>query len=126
MKPLRSRRRLLALALLCLGTLTARAQTLSPATLDVGNWAVGNTGLGVITLKNTQMVALTLDSMSASGDFGETSTCPMAPQTLAPEASCQISVTFTPTALGLRTGTLTVNDSSATSPKTASLTGHGE
>lgn len=126
MKPLRSRSLLLALALVCFGTLTAGAQTLTPATLDIGNWAVGNTGIGVVTLKNTQTIAITLASMSASGDFREASTCPMAPQTLAAGASCQISVTFTPTALGLRTGTLTVNDNSPTSPQTASLTGHGE
>src|SRR5258708_16556784 len=40
-------------------------------------------------------------------------------------ASCTISVKFTPTAAGTRTGTLTLTDNASNSPQTISLTGIG-
>src|SRR5207249_9155088 len=38
---------------------------------------------------------------------------------------CSISITFTPTAMGARTGTLTVLDNASGSPQTAALSGTG-
>jgi hypothetical protein len=38
---------------------------------------------------------------------------------------CQITVTFTPTATGNRTGTITIADSSSGSPQTVTLSGMG-
>ncbi len=78
-----------------------------------------------MTLKNTQTVALTIWGVSTSGDFAQTSTCPLSPNTLGAGASCTISVTFTPTALGTRTGTLSISDNAPGSPQTASLSGTG-
>jgi hypothetical protein len=49
----------------------------------------------------------------------------LSPNTLGAGASCAISVTFTPTTLGTRTGTLTITDSASTSPQTAALSGTG-
>ncbi len=44
---------------------------------------------------------------------------------LAAHTTCTINVTFTPTQLGQRTGTLTITDNAAGSPHTVSLTGAG-
>jgi beta-glucanase (GH16 family) len=44
---------------------------------------------------------------------------------LAPQASCNLPLVFTPTAAGARTGTLTVTSNASNSPNTASLDGHG-
>src|SRR5258707_179189 len=54
--------------------------------------------------------------MSATGTCG---------RSVAPGASCTISVKFTPTAAGTRTGTLTLTDNASNSPQTISLTGIG-
>jgi trimeric autotransporter adhesin len=117
---------LLALVMLSCLVLTAKAQILSPASLSFGNWVVQTTSPAkTIILKNTQNVPLAINSISVSGDFGQTSTCPIGSGTLAAGASCNISVTFTPVALGLLTGTLTVTDNAANSPQTAQLTGTG-
>lgn len=117
---------LLAIAALCCIPLSARGQTLTPIKFDFGNWVVQTTSSPkTVVLKNTQSVALTVSSISVSGDFAETSTCPIGTGTLAAGASCNISVTFTPTALGARVGTLTVNDNAPNTPQTTSLSGTG-
>jgi ASPM-SPD-2-Hydin domain-containing protein/beta-propeller repeat-containing protein/centrosomal CEP192-like protein len=103
---------------------------LAPSTLTFGNQVVNTTSAAQnVTLTNTGTGPLTINSISASGDFAETSTgasaCPISPATLAAGANCTISVTFTPTATGARMGTLTVTDNAAGSPHTVSLTGTG-
>src|SRR6185437_9272806 len=54
--------------------------------------------------------------------FAQTNTCGA---TLAPGASCTISVTFAPTASGAASATLGVFDSDPSSPQTAALSGTG-
>src|SRR5437667_438937 len=82
-----------------------------------------------VTLTNTGMTALTTNSFAASGDFAATSTgasaCPTSPATLAAGANCTINVTFTPTASGARTGTLSLTDNAGGSPQVVPLTGNG-
>src|SRR5437667_46567 len=72
-----------------------------------------------VTLTNTGMTALTTNSFAASGDFAATSTgasaCPTSPATLPAGANCTINVTFTPTASGARTGTLSLRAEEHTS-----------
>jgi len=100
--------------------------TLTPSSVVFANQIVGATsGAKTITLKNVQTVPLTLFSIATSGDFAETSPCPISPQTLAAGASCAISVTFTPTMLGTRTGTLTVTDNAGLNTETSNLSGTG-
>jgi uncharacterized protein YjdB len=82
-------------------------------------------GARLINLKNRQSLPLTISSVSVVGDFSQTSNCPLAPVTLAPGASCVLSITFTPTSLGTRTGTLAINDDASTSPQSVSLSGTG-
>ncbi len=117
---------LLALAIAFCPYFAATAQTLSPTSLAFGNWVVQTTSTAeTVVLNNTQTVPLAIGTISASGDFGQNSTCPIAPGTLAAKTSCTISVTFTPTALGARTGTLTISDNAPNSPQTAKLNGNG-
>jgi len=75
-----------------------------------------------ITLTNVGNAVLSITSIVPSGDFAQTNTCGASvPAT----GSCQISVTFTPTALGTRTGAITFNDNATGSPQTLTLTGTG-
>src|SRR5437879_6550771 len=71
----------------------------------------------------------TINSFAASGDFAATSTgasaCPTSPATLAAGGTCTINVTFTPTASGARTGTLSLADDAGGSPQMFSLSGNG-
>src|SRR5271156_5017800 len=114
------------LAILLPAALTARAQTLNETTLSFGNIAIDTPSTPkLVILSNTQATALTIDAIATSGDFTESSKCPIAPQTLAAGATCQISVTFIPTVLTIETGSLAVNDNASTSPQTVEMTGTG-
>ncbi len=62
-----------------------------------------------------------ISNITASGDFSQTNTC----GTNFSGALCSIAVTFTPTASGVRTGTITVTDSLPGSPRVVNLTGIG-
>ena len=102
---------------------SAPAATLSPTSLTFASQNVGSTSAPqTITLTNGGTAALAITSIAASGDYAQTNTCGTS---VAAGANCTISVTFTPTAAGTRTGTVTVTDNAASSPQTASLTGTG-
>lgn len=101
--------------------------TLSPGSLTFSAQAVGVASAPQnITLVNSQNVTLNIASVTFtganSGDFSQTDDCGTS---LGPNATCTISVTFTPGALGTRTALLNVNDDGPNSPQTASLTGTG-
>lgn len=75
-----------------------------------------------VNLSNTGDVSLAISNITTTGDFAETDNC----GTSVPAGgSCSISVTFTPTAGGTRTGSVTITDDASDSPQTASLTGDG-
>jgi phospholipase C len=78
-----------------------------------------------VTLKNGQAKPLTISAISASGDFGSTSNCPLSPSTLAAGSSCTISISFSPVAAGPRTGSLMVTDNARDDTQTARLSGTG-
>ena len=102
---------------------TSYTATLAPASLTFAAQATGSTSASqAVTLQNTGTGILTLSSIAASGVFSETNGCG---KTLAPGASCIISVSFTPLADGTATGTLMVTDNATSSPQTVSLTGTG-
>jgi hypothetical protein len=75
-----------------------------------------------IVLKNTGAGTLTSLAFAVTGDFAQTHNCKTP---IAPNASCTINVTFTPTATGARTGALTLTDNAANSPQTITLSGTG-
>ncbi|HKB99085.1 MAG TPA: choice-of-anchor D domain-containing protein, partial [Terriglobales bacterium] len=104
----------------------AGAQTLSPTSQSFGNWVLQTISTAkTVVLTNSQTVPLTITAISISGDFAQTSNCPLSPNTLAAKLSCTLAITFTPTVLGTRTGTLTVSDNVVNSPQTANLSGIG-
>ncbi len=99
----------------------------SPTSISFGNQAEGTTSsVHNVTLKNGQSTAITIGSITTSlSDYAATNTCPVSPATLAPAASCTISITFSPSALGARSGTLTVVDTGTSSPQLVTLSGTG-
>ncbi len=105
----------------------AGAQThlqISPATLSFGSVIQGTTASLSVTLANNSSTAsITGLAFTATGDFVVTAPC--AVTTLAPGASCSVTVAFTPTTTGTRTGTLTVASSDPSSPLIIPLTGTG-
>ena len=99
--------------------------TLTPGGLTFPNTKVGKTSANKnVTLKNYLPTELSGISYSTTGSFAvSSSTCST---TLGGNQTCTISVTFTPTATGLATGTLSVSDSASNSPQTVSLSGTGD
>jgi len=106
------------------GTGVAPAAALSPGSLSFANQIVNSSSAPQgVTLSNNGTAALTISGISATGDFSQTNNCGVS---LAAGASCTISVSFTPTASGARTGLLIITDNSfAGSPQTTSLSGTG-
>ena len=97
------------------------AATLTPATQDFGTEAVGfNSPTETFTWTNHSTFSAAVSLLTATGDFTVTSSnC----ASVAAGASCQINVVFNPTAVGARTGMLTVGSSGTTLIST--LTGTG-
>ncbi|MEQ1472387.1 MAG: choice-of-anchor D domain-containing protein, partial [Candidatus Acidiferrum sp.] len=80
-----------------------------------------------LTITNSGNAPLTISAVAISGtnpgDFAQTNTCTTG--AIAPAAMCMISVTFTPTAVGLRQGTLQLTDNATGSPQLVALSGTG-
>lgn len=99
--------------------------TLTPAALNFPAQFVGSSsspmGVGV---NNTGTTALQISSITITGDFSQMSTCRTS-SGIAASQSCVISVVFSPTVLGTRSGQLTITSNSATSPQTVNLSGIG-
>lgn len=103
------------------GSANGPGAALSPTNLTFGSQAVGTTSAPqAVTLNNSGNAALSITSISTSGDFSQTNNCG---SSVATGANCAINVTFTPTAAGTRSGTLTVSDNAAGGPQTVSLSG---
>jgi hypothetical protein len=100
--------------------------TLTPASLSFGNVVVGTTSKGkTVTLTNTGNATLNISNIATSGDFSLTTSSKPCGSTLAAGSNCKIEVTFTPSQLGARTGTLTITDNAPGSPQTVPLSGNG-
>ncbi len=105
------------------GTGTSPIYNASPTSLTFTGQLVNSTsGSQPVTISNTGTGPMTVTSIVASGDFAQTNNCG---STIAASASCIINVTFTPTAIGSRTGSITITDSAPGSPHTIGLTGTG-
>ena len=90
---------------------TSAAQTL----------VVSDTGNADLTISSTAI------SGTNGGDFTIASggTCPTSGGALAAGTTCSVNLTFKPTALGARSGTLTFTDNASNSPQTVALSGTG-
>jgi hypothetical protein len=105
------------------GTGTGPLVSLSPTSLTFPGQQVGTSSSAQsVTLKNTGSATLSITSITVSGDFSQTNTCGAS---LATSASCTLSVTFTPTASGSRSGSLTITDNASPATQSVSLTGTG-
>lgn len=101
----------------------------SPVILSANNRVfisrmVGTTsGVQSVTITNNGNTELLFSSIAISGDFAVASnTCGSG---IGAGLQCTIGVTFTPTALGPRQGTLTISDSAMGSPSLVALSGTG-
>jgi Abnormal spindle-like microcephaly-assoc'd, ASPM-SPD-2-Hydin len=102
---------------------TTQQASVNPTSLTFVSQPIGATSAGaVVTLHNSGTTALTVSSIAATGDFAQTNNCGAS---LPGGMDCQITVTFTPTATGNRTGAISITDSSSGSPQTVSLAGMG-
>ncbi len=113
-----------AFALLPLSSLHASPSVdLSPNSLNLGSQVIATTsGTGSVSFTNHLSAPLSILNISTVGDFAQTNNCPTS---LAPGHSCTIKVTFTPTAIGARSGQLVVTDNDSTSPQSVALSGSG-
>jgi Beta-propeller repeat/Abnormal spindle-like microcephaly-assoc'd, ASPM-SPD-2-Hydin len=101
----------------------AAAAALFPALVTFPVQAVGTPSTAVpVTIIDMGSTALAVSNATATGDFSLQNNCSAVS---AAGGTCTIQVTFTPTVSGTRTGTLTIADSSAGSPRTVQLTGEG-
>jgi hypothetical protein len=95
------------------------AVVVTPTTIAFSGQFTGTTSAPkVANLTNNESVGITITSIAVTGDFGETNTCGAS---LAAGTKCSINITFSPTAVGARAGTLTISDSGTNSPQVISL-----
>ena len=106
--------------------------TLLPASLAFGNEYEGAaSATKTLTIKNIQKtVPLTINSITISGtdaaDFAWVGgTCAISPNILGAGKSCTITITYTPSAQGSRTASLSVTDNASSNPPAIALTGTG-
>jgi hypothetical protein len=96
--------------------------SVSPATLNFGGQGVGTMSpMRTVTISNGSNVPFSITGAVASGSFSATNNC----GTVQPGANCSITVKLSPSATGAQTGTLTITDSTRTSPQIVALTGTG-
>jgi hypothetical protein len=81
----------------------------------------------VLTVTNSGNAPLTVSAVGIAGtnpgDFAQTNNCTTA--AIAAAGNCMVSVTFTPTAVGLRQATLQLTDNATGSPQLVALSGTG-
>ena len=100
--------------------------TLAPGVLTFGTRTVGTTSpVSTATLGNSGTALLTILSITASGDYAFTTSCPLAPSTLAVGIACPINVTFSPLAVGARAGNIAIVSNAPGSPHAIALSGTG-
>lgn len=99
--------------------LTLSATSFTFAAQQVGTQSASQT----LTLTSSGTGPVTFGTFALTGDFAETDTC--AGQTLAVNATCTIQIVFAPTAIGARSGQLTLYANIAGGQATVALNGTG-
>ncbi|HET8910464.1 MAG TPA: choice-of-anchor D domain-containing protein [Ktedonobacteraceae bacterium] len=115
------------LALTGTGVAASPIVSLNPTSLSFGNQNVTTTSTAqTVTLSNTGNASLSISGISVTGsnasDFAQTNSCPAS---LAANANCTISVTFTPSSTNARSANLSITDNASGSPQTVALSGTG-
>jgi hypothetical protein len=106
-----------------LGSGGVPAATISTSSLTFSSQVLNSTSAPQsVTLANGGSADLQIASIQATGDFAQTNTCG---STVPAGGNCAVSVTFKPTAVGSRSGSLTITDNASSSPQTVLLGGAG-
>lgn len=98
--------------------------TLSPASLDFGGIVVGYTSQqrSASLMNNQKNASLAISGITATGDFTQTNNCGTQ---LGSSVTCVINVTFKPSAMGSRSGTVVIAANTPESPYVQPLSGTG-
>ena len=105
-----------------IGPASAPGVALNPVSLSFTSEPVGAASASqTVLLRNMGSSALSISSISAVGDFSETDTCGNG---VPAAGNCTISVSFSPTAAGNRTGSIVITDD-ASGPHSIALSGAG-
>ena len=105
--------------------------SLSPNLLDFGAQGIDrmnipltstltNIGAGSLYITNISLGELLIQGICLEFD-----NCPIEPNSLAPDASCNITVVFSPTGVGTRNASVAITDNAVDSPQMISLAGIG-
>jgi hypothetical protein len=101
----------------------AQRASLSNNSRSFGSVAIGSTSATKsVTLSNSSSVALSISGIAVTGDFTQTNTCG---SSVAGRGSCTITMAFKPTAVGSRSGAVTITDNATNSPQRITLSGTG-
>ncbi len=104
-------------------SINSAALSLSSTTLAFSSQSLNTSSASQsITITDSGMGTLIFSSITVSGDFSQSNNCGAS---LGAGGTCTISVTFTPTASGMRTGTIMIVDNASGSPHMVTLTGTG-
>ena len=96
---------------------------LSATSLTFGSQTAGTTSeVQSVSLTNSASGTLNIGNIAASAGFHQSNTCGAS---LAPGVACTINVTFNPTSVGSKTGTVTVSGNNQSGPLTLQLSGIG-
>lgn len=91
--------------------------------LSLGTQALGTTSpVTTIPISNFKATPLSITGVTATGDFTQTNDCPAS---LTLNTGCTVSIQFSPTAPGIRKGSIVVTDSASNSPQVTQLYGTG-
>ncbi len=109
------------------GVVPAPIVSLSPTSLTFPATPVGTSAAAqTVTLTNTGTAPLTITTLNVTnGQTGQNYIATNSCGTVALGATCVTTVTFSPTAFGTLTGTLSFTDNAANSPQSVTLTGTG-
>jgi hypothetical protein len=106
-----------------IGTNSAPAVSLSPPSVPYAAQPVGSTSqVRAVLLRNMGAMPLSVSSITVTGDFAETDDCGTS---VPADSSCVFSVTFTPTGVGSRSGSILIHDNASGSPHVVNLSGSG-
>ncbi|MBB5869262.1 glucose/arabinose dehydrogenase [Allocatelliglobosispora scoriae] len=102
---------------------TTATLSASPVSLAFGNQLVNTTSPQVsVNITNTGNGPAAVSGVVVAGNFAQSHNCG---STIAAGATCQVSVTFTPTSTGAKTGSFTVNSNATNPALVVNLTGTG-
>lgn len=97
-----------------------------PSTVSFGNQMLNTTSPAqTVTIDNIGSAALAISTIAVTGDFAKSGGTCINGSSVAAGSNCTILLTFKPAVLGARSGTVTVTDNAAGSPRSVSLTGTG-